>query len=219
MEVHVVLAMQNYIAHPYWPSKNTVIEIEKKSGVNRQKSEEKRLAALKAECQRQGYTYEEYEQLKTEAAKQWYRNAAGEIIIPRHQIAAAFVQTIANSPKALRGPFTKDNFRAAVQIGDFTTGLSHSSGVFTRFVKLEGSNQRNLQMNQFVGRYIDCESDRVVGEPFEATGVIIIPNKKHVAAVKALLVACVESVGIGASRKMGFGRGTVKTWKEVEHGE
>ena len=208
-EIHVVLRMTNYIAHPFWPARNRVIEIEKKSGVNRQKSDDKRQAALKAECQRQGYTLEQYEQFKREAAEQWYRtNGRGSaIIIPRHQLAGAVVQTIATAPKALRGPFDKDNFRALIQIGDFATTLTVASGVFGRFVKLEGSNQRSWQENEYVGRYLDT------GAPFDASGVITIPDAKQVDTVKAILTQAVEAIGVGAARKMGFGRGKIAQWK------
>lgn len=205
MIVHVSLELKNYIAHPFWPERNRCIEIEKKSGVNRQKSDEKRVAALKAECTRQGVTYEQYLELRVKAADQWYRRD-GRVIIPRHQVAGGIVQAIASSPKALRGPFDKDNFRAMVAIGDFTTDRSQADGVFGRFVKLESSNQRSWQENEYVGQYLDN------GEPLTAEGTIDIHDARNADTVKALLSAVLERVGIGAARKMGFGRGKVLTW-------
>lgn len=201
--IKICLEFVNYIAHPYWPARNTCIEIEKKSGVNRQKSDEKRVAALKAECERQGITYDRYLELRQEAAAQWYRQPDRKIYIPRHQIAGAFVQTIGTAPKALRGPFTKDNFRALVQISDFQTELTEAAGVFSRFVKLESSNQRSWQENEHLGAYLEK------GSPFKAKGLFSLADGKHIATVKALLAAVVENVGIGASRKMGFGRGKI----------
>jgi hypothetical protein len=204
--IKIILCLNNYIAHPFWPARNTCIEVEKKSGVNRQKSDEKRLAALKAECSRQGLTYEQYLDLRKQASEQWYRNGVGVIYIPRHQISGALVQTIGTAPKALRGQFDRDNFRALVQIGDFTTDRTAADGVFSRFVKLEGSNQRSWQENEFIGCYLDK------GEPFEASGTIAVENEKQAETVKALLAAVVEQVGIGAARKMGFGRGRIADW-------
>ena len=201
--MNVRLLMTNYIAHPYWPSRNLCIEIEKKSGVNRQKSDETRLAALKAECEKQGITHDDYLRLKIEASCQWYTNADGNIIIPRHQLAGAFVQAIGQAPKALRGPFDKENFRALVQVGDFVTDKTECNGVFARFVKLEGSNQRSWQENEFLGQYLEA------GEPFSASGVIVATEPKWSDTVKALLRAAIETIGVGAARKMGFGRGTV----------
>jgi len=207
--IQIELLMESYIAHPFWPARNRVIEIEKKSGVNRQRSEDKRQAALKAECERQGYTMEQYEQFRVEAAEQWYRQdgPGTTIIVPRHQLAGALVQAIATAPKALRGPFDKDNFRALVQIGDFVTDRSEPSGVFGRFVKLEGSNQRSWQENEFIGQYLDN------GEPFKASGTISLADHKQVDTVKAILTKAVETTGLGAARKMGFGRGKIASWK------
>ena len=161
---------------------------------------------MKAECERQGITLEKYEQLKIEAAAQWYRNDGGIIIIPRHQLSGAIVQVIGSAPKALRGQFDRDNFRALVHIGEFTTDREKADGVFSRFVKLEGSNQRSWQENEFIGCYLGK------GEPFNANGVIELPNEKVADTVKALLTAAVESVGVGAAHKMGFGRGVIVTW-------
>jgi len=201
--MEVVLRMQSYIAHPFWPARNSCIEIEKKSGVNRQKSDEKREAALKAECTRQGITYSRYLELREEAKEQWYRLNDRRIYIPRHQVSGAIVQTIGGAPKALRGMFDKDNFRALVQIGDFITDLTEPAGLFSRFVKLEGSNQRSFQENEYVGVYLDK------GEPFEARGTITLEDPKQLDTVKSILTTAVERVGIGAARKMGFGRGNV----------
>jgi len=207
--VKVVLEMESYIAHPYWPERNMVIEIEKKSGCNRQKSEEKRVAAIKAECLRIGITYDRYLELKKIAARQWYMTPDNKIYIPRHQIAGAFVQVVGSSPKALRGPFTKDNFRALVQISDFVTDREKADGIFGRFVKLEASNQRSWQENEYIGVYLDQ------GEPFLAKGTITIADQRHEDTVKALLATAVETVGIGAARKMGFGRGSILEWRKA----
>ena len=205
--LNVVFEMQNYIAHPFWPAKNTCIEIEKKSGVNRLKNEEKREAALKAECKRQGITYKQYQALQKEAAEEWYRRPDRTIYIPRHQIAGALVQLIGSSPVALRGKFDKDNFRALVQVSDFETTLKGPTGVFERFVKRESSNQRSFQKNEYIGTYLDK------GKPFTAKGTIGVTGEKEaekeIETIKALLSAVLEKTGIGAARKMGFGRGKV----------
>jgi hypothetical protein len=206
MSISVTLKMTNYIAHPFWPARNRVIEIEKRSGCNRQRSDDKRAAAIKAECAKQGLTYDQYLQFVEQAKDQWYRHN-GQIIIPRHQIAGALVQTVAGSPKALRGSFDRDNFRAMVQIGDFLTDRKLCDGVFARFVKLEGSNQRNFQENEYIGIYLDK------GEPFLASGKIDFADAKSEKTIKAILNAAVETIGIGAARIMGFGRGKIAEWK------
>ena len=210
MLVEIELKMHRYIAHPFWPVTSACINIEKKSGVNRQRTEEKRVAALKAECQKQDITYDRYLEMKEEAKEQFYRREpGGEIVIPRHQLAGAFVQTIGQSPKALRGPYTKDNFRSQVDIGDFATGLTVASGTFLRLVKLDTSHQRPWQENAFIGQYLDK------GEPFIAKGKLDVHDARQVKVVEALLKVVVGDVGVGASRKMGFGRGKILVFKPV----
>jgi hypothetical protein len=204
--VDVTLEMTSYIAHPFWPETNQRIEVEKKSGVNRQKSEEKRIAALKAECTRRGITYDDYLKLVALSQRQWYTRDDGSIYIPRHHIAGGLVQVIGGSPKSLRGRFTKDNFRALVQISDFSTDQRQASGVFGRFVKLDSSNQRSWQQNEYLGVYLDK------GEPFLAEGQISCAEPKDEQTVKALFMELVCNIGIGAARKMGFGRGNIIKW-------
>lgn len=207
MLISVVLKMTNYIAHPFWPARNICIEIEKKSGVNRQRSEDKRESALRAECKKQGYACEQYQNFRREAAEQWYKKADGKIYIPRHQLAGGLVQAIGCSPKNLRGIFDSDNFRALIHLGDFTTDRTEADGVFSRFVKLEGSNQRSFQENEYIGCYLD------EGEPFYASGKIDLPDEKQADTVKRIFEKTIESIGIGAARKMGFGRGSISSWE------
>lgn len=209
MKIEIRILFMNYIAHPFWPETNACIEIEKKSGANRQKSDDKRKAAIEAECERQEVTYEHYLEMKQLSKRQFYQREDGRIYIPRHQMSGALVQTIGGAPKSLRGPFTKDNFRALVQIGDFETELTERSGTFSRFVKLEGSNQRSFQQNDFIGHYLDA------GEPFECAGIVNLPvsDEKTEQVVKSLFNVAVRDIGVGAARKMGFGRGEIKDWK------
>ena len=201
--MQVSIQFNSYIASPYWPAKELVIRIQKDSGVNRQKSDEKRTAALKAQCNKMGMTYEAYLAAIKDSERQWYVNDAGYIYIPRHQLAGAFVEAVGQSPKALRGPFTKDNFRALVQVGDFTTEKTKADGVFERYVKLDASNMRSLQRNEYIGNYL------TEGKEFVAKGVILPSDKRQADTVKRLLQQVVESIGVGGSRKMGFGRGVV----------
>lgn len=204
--IKVELAINNYIAHPFWPETNARIEIEKKSGVNFQKSEDKRVAALKAECSRQGITYKRYLELVELSQRQFYTHEDGTIYIPRHQIAGGLVQVIGGSPKALRGRFDKDSFRALVQLGDFDTDRTERSGTFERFVKLLSSNQRSWQKNDYIGQYLG------EGEPFAAIGEIGLTDPGDEETVLALFEALVTQVGTGAARKMGFGRGSIANW-------
>lgn len=210
--INIGIIMDAYIAHPYWPERERVIRIQRNSGMARQKTDEKRDAALKAQLGKEGVTMEEYHELVKKAARQWYTNADGKIIIPRHQLAGAFVQTVGTSPKALRGAFEKDSFRSVVQVGDFVTEKTAPDGVFSRYVKLETSNMRSLQENEFIG---NCSMASVFGKEFPAVGTLSIPedaDEKFVGTLKRVFIAALGEVGIGAARKMGFGRGVLKEW-------
>ena len=198
-ELKCELLMEKYIAHPYWQAREEVIRIQRDSGMNRQKSDEKRAAALKAQLNKVGLTLEQYGELEKRAAWQWYRaggNDDGVIVIPRHQLAGCLVEAVGRAPKNLRGRFDKDSFRHLVQMSDFVTDKTAADGVFDRYVKLEKTTMRNRQRNEFI-------------EEFTATGTLSIPSDVKVEDVRRLLDFAIEDIGVGASRKMGYGRGVV----------
>jgi CRISPR/Cas system CMR subunit Cmr6 (Cas7 group RAMP superfamily) len=62
---------------------------------------------------------------------------------------------------------------------------------------------RSLQSNDFIER-------------FTATGTFSVPVDDKVADLKRLLSYAVEETGIGACRKMGYGRGILVELEEVE---
>jgi len=195
-----------YVAHPYWPQRERVISIQKNSGMNRQKSEDKRQAALIAQCEREGLTLTEYHELQELAARQWYRldndDPASEIIIPRHQLAGCLVETIGKSTKNLRGQFTKDSFRHHVKLSDLRTGKTECDGVFDRYVKLETSNMRSRQVNEFISDFV-------------ASGTVSVADYVKVSDLKRLFAHAFAETGVGAARKMGYGRGELVTLEEA----
>jgi hypothetical protein len=198
-ELTCELLMEKYIAHPYWQEREEVIRIQRDSGMNRQKSDEKRAAALKAQLDKVGLTMKQYEELVRRADRQWYRAGEkddGAIVIPRHQLAGCLVEAVGRATKNLRGRFEKDSFRHLVQLSDFVTDKTVADGVFDRYVKLEKSNMRNRQRNEFI-------------QEFTATGTVSIPSDVKVADLRRLMDFAIEDIGVGASRKMGFGRGVV----------
>ncbi len=152
-ELKCEMLMDRYIAHPYWSEREELIRIQRDSGMNRQKSDEKRAAALKAQLNKVGLSAEQYRELERKAARQWYRvggNGDGAIVIPRHQLAGCLVEAVGRAPRNLRGRFDKDSFRFMVQLSDFVTDKTDKDGVFDRYVKLERSNMRNRQCNEYV---------------------------------------------------------------------
>lgn len=200
--INVQIHMHNYIGHPYWPERETLITIKKDSGEARQKSDEKRKLAIDTQLKKVGMTREEYEELIVKANRQWYRvnndDNTAEIIIPRHHIAGACVQTIGISPKALRGGYDKDNFRSLVQISDFTTGKTESDGQFDRYVKRDG-NMRAHEVNDYI-------------EDFTASGTLRMFDIEKPDVLQRLFEHTITITGTGACRKMGYGRGEVTKW-------
>jgi len=202
--IECVIQFESYIAHPYWPEREQSIQIELRSGVNRLKNDDKKVAALRAECGKRGITLEDYRELKRLAARPWYRidsaDESSPIIIPRHQLAGCLVETIGRSPKALRGKYEKDSFRHHVRISDFTTEKVQADEVFDRYVKLEGSNKRDHQVSPVI-------------RDFEAVGTFSIVHDAKPEELKRVMAFALEEVGVGASRKMGYGRGAIVSFE------
>jgi hypothetical protein len=206
------IAMDDYIAHPYWPERYEVIQITKKSGVNRVCSEDKREKTLTAFLDKLGLKRTDWEDLQRRADRPWYRadndDDTSEIIIPRHQMSAAIVQALKTAPAAVRGGYREESFRAQVRLGDLATDKTKADDVFTRFVKLDESNQRNLQSNPLI-------------RDFTAAGTIDAPgidgdDTKQLARLRDLLIYVLRECGVGACRKMGYGRGQLLTLRAAE---
>lgn len=203
MKIH----FDNYIADPYWPERNSVIDIQKKSGMSRARSDDKRIQALQAYLKKEGITAEEYERLQKLAERSWYRVVAddesSEIIIPRHQFSGALVQATKNAPAGSK--FPQDDLRSKLRLADLRTGKFKADGIFERYVRPEikpgAAGQRRLQKNPYI-------------ENFDATCTIttIYPED----GVKHLVDYAVYFVGCGACRKMGYGRGRVVSCEVVE---
>lgn len=208
--VKVEFALEAYIDQPYWTERELLIRIQKDSGMSRQKSDEKRAAAIAAHLKKLDMTIEQFRALEKKAAEPWNKDAAGLILIPRHKLAGMFVQTIGGATKSLRGAFTKDNFRSLVQIGDFTTDRREKDGVYSRFVKNDATNMRRLQEDEFIGRYLDLGSP----EPVYCSGTISISDGHKPQTVKSILETGIATVGLGSCRKMGFGLGEMIAFVE-----
>ena len=198
MEYKLIFDKPGYIAHPYWPEREQVVNIQKQSGMNRARSEDKRDAALRRYLEKMGMSMKDYQKLEQEASNEWYRDDADNIIIPRHHLSGCLVQACKTSPAGTR--FSQDQLRSLLQISDFVTDRKTADGVFKRFVlPTDGkgnpiSNQRRLTKNEFIGG-------------FQAVGTIDF-DKSDVSekAVRELLQYAGKYVGVGASRKMGYGR-------------
>jgi len=203
----LTLEVDKYIAHPYWPERDRVVNIRKASGVDRCKSDDTRDKTLRRYLEKIELTWAEWEALVQLAERQWYRQNGEDspIIIPRHHLAGCLVQSCTSAPAGCK--FPKDAFRSLVQLGDLVTTKTQPDTVFERFVRPSDaktgkplSNQRSLRSNQVI-------------EQFEATGTLALDmDNVKPDAVQGLLKYAGKYTGVGASRKMGYGRFTVKTF-------
>jgi hypothetical protein len=191
----------SYIAEPYWPELDDVINIQKKSGYNRAKSEGKREAALKAYLKQEGISEKEYTSLVEKASRKWYRDDEGRIIVPRHHLAGCLVQTVKTAPAAIRGKFDADSFRHHVRLSDFVTDKTEKDSLFDRYVKNDATNQRRRSISEVI-------------EDFEAVGSVELSDKFKLKDFENLLTYALSETGLGSCRKMGFGRGLVEKIEE-----
>jgi len=212
VEVECVLFLESYIAHPFWPEQSQRIDIEKKSGMNRCKSDSTRDKALKAYLETLDLTLEDFHILKAKASRQWYRrdpdDPTSEIVIPRHHLSSCIVQTLNSAPSAIRGSYKSESVRHNIRMSDFRTGkVKCDEPLFDRYVKLEGSNQRSRQINEVIRN-------------FKAQGTLHVEmnlqkSENHLKLLENLFGFALKEVGIGASRKMGYGHGKVVGLKLV----
>jgi hypothetical protein len=188
-----------YIAEPYWPEMAELIDIQKKSGTNRCKSDSSRRKALEAHLDGLSMTYNDYLELEKLARRPFHSNGTGEIVIPAMRVLACMANATDVAPSAIR-LCKVENIRSVVRATDLRTGKSKPDGEFKRFapVKAAGgqalSNQRGLRVSQYI-------------ENFDGEGEIEYdPSTVSPEAVLRFLAYAGKEVGIGACRKMGFGR-------------
>lgn len=204
----VVLSMVRYIADPYWPEQERLITIRKQSGVDRVRSEDKRDLALSTFLKKIGMTTDEHKALEKRAKEPWYRMVRGEetspIIIPARQMSGMLVHAAHSAPAGSRVP--EDNLRSLIRTTDFVTNRKKADGVFSRYVLPKDgkgnpiSNQRRFMEDEYI-------------ENFKAEGSVTFPDHMKPENVKNLVAYAINVVGVGACRKMDYGRGDLETFE------
>jgi hypothetical protein len=205
---------KGYIAHPYWPARERLINVQKESGTKRARSEEKRIAALKNYLAAHNMSMEDYLLLEQEADRQFYcsRDLAdanghdrNEIVIPAHQWYGMAAQACDLASSSIRIA-KAENIRTILQISDSFTGKLKADGVWDRFVVVTAgagnklSNQRALRSNEYLGPFT-TDVTLMFSED------IVAPNK-----VRDWFQFAGREIGVGASRKFGWGRFSAQ-WK------
>lgn len=188
-----------YVAHPYWPEMYQVIEITKKSGMNRAKSDANRRKALEEYLRQHDMTLADFEALEALSKRPFHTMPSGEIIIPRESLMAFFVAANDESRAAFKA-CPPEQVWTRIQATDLRTGKHKPDGVWRRFATVnlgsgaKASNQRGLRENYFIA-------------DFQATGAVSIDESQvDPKTLQNLISWAGQFVGIGASRKMGKGR-------------
>jgi hypothetical protein len=202
----VVVSVQSYIAHPYWPEREKLINIIKESGMSRARSSANRQKALSEYLKREGISTDQYEELERLASRQFYTAPDGTIIIPSLHVISMIVNAVSNM-RAQGRPFTPEQARTMVQAGPWVTDRTEPDGTWERFAVVTSgsgaklSNQRALRSNEYIGSPPGTD-----GPPVTAVGTFIVDDAVNITKLHETLSYAGEMTGIGASRKMGWGR-------------
>jgi len=188
-----------YVAHPYWPEMYEIIEITKKSGMNRAKSDANRRKALEEYLRANGMVLADFERLEKASKRPFHTNGDGEIVIPSDSFMSFLVASNATARAAFRA-CPPEQVWTRIRATALSTGKTEPDGIWRRFATVnlgtgaKASNQRGLRENAYI-------------EDFVATGRLSF-DEEHVdpASLQNLIKWGGEFVGIGASRKMGRGR-------------
>ena len=222
MDIDVKLRFaKGYIADPYWPAMERVINIQKESGMNRVRSEERRGQALSQYLVGKGMSREQYDNLIVLSNRPFYTWAdvlsAGamngqnpeEIVVPAHQMYGALAEGSRWAAKATRLS-SPEQVRTILQVSDFATGKTAPDGEWERFVVVKGgagntlSNQRSLRVDPYIEQVTAAGRLHFSGQLEEA------PDR-----VLNFLRYVGSEIGVGAARKMGWGRFTIEEWTQA----
>lgn len=205
-KINVALGFRDsgYIAKPYWPERNTLINITK--DVHPKLGDAKKQQAIAAACEKRGITVEEYQRILDKAEWPFYtkNGRAGEIVIPERIFQSFLNHASMTAPRAIPRIPQKGLTFIGVKIsgGSFSTGKTEADAQkFERFVKLEESNQRTFSSDKYI---ID----------FQAQGILELDEEViNATDLKKLVEYGGRWIGIGGARPQGYGRFVVERWE------
>jgi len=196
---------KGYIGHPYWPEREKLINIQKESGINRARSLDKREKALRAYLDSRGLTQDDYRALEAKANRQFHTDASDHIVIPAHHLHGMIAQGAAQAPGSIRLA-SIGQIRTVIEFSDFVTDKTKPDGVWDRFVTVKSgtgqalSNQRGLRSNEYIA-------------DFTASGSVRLVNDEAEKKAKEFVAYIGREIGVGASRKLGWGRFELVEWR------
>jgi hypothetical protein len=204
----LIVHLDSYIGHPYWPEMARLVDIVKQSGMSRARSQANARKALEEHLKAQGMTLEDYEALKAAAERPFYTvdGPGSAIVVPELHVISMIV-AVCDTIRAAGRPVPPDQVRSVIQVSPWTTDRRESDGVWERFAVVSSgtgaklSNQRGFRSNPYI-------------KGAQATGTISVqPDMVKPEVLRNALEWGGLHIGIGASRKMGWGRFQVVSFK------
>ena len=195
---------KGYIAQPFWSELKQIISIQKTSGFNRLKNEQKRRQALLAELEKRSLTEADYAEMVAKSKRPFHRvggSEQGEIYIPGDNFQAYLANIAHRAPRAV-AKVDPQNCRVAVEVEEpgLMTGKMEPDGIYSRFVKNEESNERMLAESPYI-------------KDFVAKGTLVINTEMiDPKDLQRMVEYGGRWIGIGAARPMGFGRMVISEW-------
>lgn len=188
-----------YVAEPFRPEMSEYINVTKESGMNRARSTANRRKALEEHLISIGRDLAWFEALERRAKEPYDFDADGFIIIPRRNVAAFLVATCDTLRSASR-PCPPDQVRSRIGFTPLTTDKRQGDGVYSRFATVTAgtgaklSNQRALRESHYI-------------TDFTAVGTLTFsPEFVDPDTLRKAIEWGGRHVGMGAARKMGWGR-------------
>jgi hypothetical protein len=215
--------LKSFIAEPFWPELYERVDIEKKSGMNLKRVDQLRRQALEEELKLRGLTLAEYDRLCELGARQWQLDDDGFIVHPADKVASFLSHATQRMTSSAR-PCNPEIVRVAIVPSAWHTGVDPARArVWERYVPRHDSGRGNKKLTEMRmirrSEYIGAEpplglepaGDKIVfSARFRLDDAMVRPDR-----VAELLRRGGENIGIGACRKMGWGRFEVLDWTEV----
>ncbi len=220
MRYALSIELDSYIGQPYWPEMDRLVTVVKESGMNRARSTANRNAALQQYLEQHAMTLADYQELERLATRPFHLEAvsngdAPHIVVPKIQVNGMLVAAT-DMVRAASKPCPPDQVRTMIRATPWVTDRTAPDGTWERYAVVSSgtgaklSNQRGLRRNQYIGR----NPIEDTGYGAHATGAIEVdPEMVKPEVVEKLLRWAGQNVGIGASRKMGFGRFKLLTFE------
>jgi hypothetical protein len=209
--INLTIDIDSYVGDPYRPERERLINIQKESGMNRARSTANRRKALEEYLRANEMTLAAYDELERVAEMPWDLDESGCIVIPQRCIAGMLVQTCGTARAAMR-PCPPEMVRTVLRPTRWATDAHPSDALaWERFAVVTAgtgkklSNQRGFRSNVYIGARPPAGS--APAKETTARGELDInPEMVRPAVLRKALDWAGEWVGIGSSRKMGWGR-------------